>query len=80
MMNDVSSPQTGPRPLKKVGVLPLLGGILALSAEATIMVVLMVMAGVCALGSIIWWLIEKSNPKTWSKSGAGAKRKKREPA
>jgi hypothetical protein len=26
------------------------------------MVALMVMAGICALGSIIWWLIEKGNP------------------
>jgi hypothetical protein len=75
MMNH--DPQPRPRPLKKIGGLPLLGGILALSAEATIMAALMVMAGICALGSIIWWLID---PKTWSKSGAGAKRKKREPA
>jgi membrane protein DedA with SNARE-associated domain len=59
-------PQPRPRPLKKVGVLLLLGGILALSAVATIMAVLTVMAGICAFGSIIWWLIGKRTPKTWS--------------
>jgi len=49
---------------KKVGLLPLLGGILALLVEATIMAALMVMAGICALGSIIWWLIEKTSRRT----------------
>jgi hypothetical protein len=33
----------------KTGVLPVLGGILALSAEAAVMAALMVMAGICAL-------------------------------
>jgi hypothetical protein len=51
-----------PGPLKKVGLLLL--GILALLGEAAIMVALMVMAGICALGSIIWWLILKGTPKT----------------
>jgi hypothetical protein len=47
----------------KIGVLPLLGGILALAAEATVMVALMVMAGICTLGSIIWWLIDERDPR-----------------
>jgi hypothetical protein len=46
-------------PLKKVGGLVWLGGILVLSAEATIMAALMGMAGICALGLIIWRLLEK---------------------
>jgi hypothetical protein len=47
----------------KTGVLPLLGGILALSAEATVMAALMVIAGLYTLGSIVWWLIEKCIPR-----------------
>ena len=47
----------------KTGVLPLLGGILALSAEATVMAALKVIAGLCTLGSIIWWLIDKGIPR-----------------
>jgi hypothetical protein len=60
-------PRPKPGPLKKVGLLLL--GILALSAEAAIMVALMVMAGICALGSTIWWLIRKVALKTWSTRG-----------
>jgi hypothetical protein len=48
----------------KIRVLPLIGGILALSAEATVLAVLMMMAGICTLGSIIWWLIEKGGANT----------------
>jgi hypothetical protein len=55
-------PRSKPGPLKAVGILLWLGGILALLAEAAIMVALMVMAGICALGSIIWWLIRKGTP------------------
>lgn len=40
-----------PRPTK-IGFLRLLGGILALAAEGTVMAMLMVMAGICALGSL----------------------------
>ena len=47
----------------KMGVLPLLGGILALFAEATVMALLLLMAGICALSSIIGGLIEKANPR-----------------
>jgi len=58
MTSDVSS-QIPRR--TKIAVLPLLGGILALSVEATVMAALMVMAGICTLGSIIWWLIKKGS-------------------
>jgi hypothetical protein len=59
----------------KIGLLQLFGGILALSAEATVMAALMLMAGICALGSIIWWLIKKGNPSRWTAipGGAGAR-------
>jgi hypothetical protein len=43
---------------RKGGVLPLLGGILALLAEATVLVALMVIAGIVAVG---WGLIEMCN-------------------
>jgi hypothetical protein len=52
---------------KAVSILPLVGGILALWAEGTIMVALMAMAGICALGSIIWWMTAKVMPATWTK-------------
>jgi hypothetical protein len=45
----------------KIGFLRLLGEILALAAEGSVMAMLMVMAGVCALGSLIGVLIVKSN-------------------
>jgi hypothetical protein len=44
---------------RKIGVLPLLGGILALLAEATVLAALMVTAGIVAVG---WGLIEMCNP------------------
>jgi hypothetical protein len=44
---------------KAVGILPLLGGILALWAEATIMFVLMAAAGIYTLGWIIRRLLSK---------------------
>jgi hypothetical protein len=47
----------------RIRVLPLIGGILALSAEAMVLAVLMMMAGICTLGSIIWWLVEKGDPR-----------------
>jgi hypothetical protein len=47
----------------KIGVVPLLGGILALFAEATVMALLLLMAGICALSSIIGGLIEKANSR-----------------
>jgi hypothetical protein len=53
----------------KIGVLSLLGGILALFAEATVMALLMVMAAFCALGAIIGRVIEKT-------SAAAVKRKR----
>jgi hypothetical protein len=45
----------------KIGFLRLLGGILALAVEGTVMAMLMVMAGICALGTLIGVLIMKSN-------------------
>jgi hypothetical protein len=66
LTSDISS-QISRRP--KIGVLPLLGGILALSAEAMVMAALMVMAGICTLGSIICWLIDKCKP---NRRAAGA--------
>ena len=60
-------PQPKPGPLKKVGRLLL--GILALLAEAAVMAALMVMAGICALGSIICWLVLEGTPKTWVTRG-----------
>jgi hypothetical protein len=45
--------------LKSVGITPVLGGILALLAEAVLLAALMVMAGICAVGSIIGWLARK---------------------
>ena len=44
---------------RKIGVLPLLSGILALVAEATVLAALMVIAGIVAVG---WGLIEMCNP------------------
>jgi hypothetical protein len=44
---------------KGVGILPLVGGILALWAEATIMFVLMAVAGIYTLGWIIRRLLAK---------------------
>jgi hypothetical protein len=43
---------------RKIGVLPVLGGILTLLAEATVMAALMVVAGIVAVG---WGLIEMCN-------------------
>jgi hypothetical protein len=54
-------PQPRSRSLNKAGVLLLLSGLLALLAEATVMAALMLMAGICALGSIIGWLIMKGH-------------------
>jgi hypothetical protein len=54
-------------PLKKVGSLLL--GIVVLLAEAAVMGALMVMAGICALGSIICWLVLKGTPRTWGTRG-----------
>jgi hypothetical protein len=45
--------------LKSVGITPVLGGILALLAEAVLLAALMVMAGICAVGSIIGWVARK---------------------
>jgi len=56
--------------MKRLGVPRLLGGILGLSVEAAIMAALLVMAGICALGSIIGWLIGKAKPKALSKRRA----------
>ena len=50
-----------------VGILPSVVGMLALWAEATIMVMLMAIVGICALGSIIWWMTRKVTPPTWTK-------------
>jgi predicted lipid-binding transport protein (Tim44 family) len=50
-----------PRPTK-IGFLRLLGGILALAVEGAVIAMLMVMAGICALASLIGVLIVKSNP------------------
>jgi hypothetical protein len=47
----------------KIGLVPLLGGVLALFAEATVMALLLLMAGICAFGSIIGGLIERVNPR-----------------
>jgi hypothetical protein len=58
MTSDVASQI--PRPTK-IGFLRLLGGILALAVEGTVMAMVMVMAGICALGSLIGVLIVKSN-------------------
>jgi hypothetical protein len=52
-------PRASPRRPKAVGILPLLGGILALWAEATIMLVLMTVAGIYTLGWIIRRLLAK---------------------
>jgi hypothetical protein len=52
-------PGARPRRPKGVGILPLLGGLLALWAEATIMFVLMAVAGIYTLGWIIRRLLEK---------------------
>ena len=38
---------------------PSVGGILALLAEAVLLAALMVMAGICAVGSIIGWVARK---------------------
>jgi hypothetical protein len=59
------TPQQGPNGMTKIShrrnisVLPLLGGILALVAEATVMAALMVIAGIIAVG---WGLIEMCPP------------------
>jgi hypothetical protein len=45
------------RMLKSVGITAVLGGILVLLAEAVLLAALMVMAGMCALGSMIGWLV-----------------------
>jgi hypothetical protein len=47
------------RMLKSVGITSVLGGILVLLAEAVLLAALMVMAGMCALGSMIGWLVGK---------------------
>ena len=44
---------------KSVGITAVLGGILTLLAEAVLLAALMVMAGMCALGSMIGWLVGK---------------------
>jgi hypothetical protein len=53
------NPETRPRRPQDVGILPLLGGILALWAEATIMLALMAVAGIYALGWTIRRLLAK---------------------
>ena len=45
--------------LKSIGITPVLGGILALLAEAVLLAALMVMAGICAVGSMIGWVARK---------------------
>jgi hypothetical protein len=45
--------------LKGVGITPVLGGVLALLAEAVLLAALMVMAGICAVGSMIGWVARK---------------------
>jgi hypothetical protein len=58
----------------KIGMLPLLGGILALSAEATVMAALMAMAGICALVLLIGGLkgsLRRRNPAAVARSGRG---------
>jgi hypothetical protein len=53
------NPETRPRRPKDVGVLPLFGGILALWAEAMIMLALMGVAGIYTVGWIIRRLLAK---------------------
>jgi hypothetical protein len=58
----------------KIGILPLLGGILALSAEATVMAALMAMAGLCALVLLVGGLkssLLRRNPAALARSGRG---------
>ena len=43
--------------LKNVGITAVFGGILTLLVEAVLLAALMVMAGMCALGSMIGWLV-----------------------
>jgi hypothetical protein len=45
--------------LKGVGITRVLGGILVLLAEAVLLAALMVMAGICAVGSMIGWVARK---------------------
>jgi hypothetical protein len=52
-------PESSPKMPKNIGIPLLLGAILALWAEATIMVVLMAMAGICTLVWIIRCLVGK---------------------
>jgi hypothetical protein len=59
MASDIASQI--PRPTK-IGFLRLLGGILALAVEGAVIAMLMVAAGICALGTLIGVLIVKSNP------------------
>jgi hypothetical protein len=58
MTSDIASQI--PRPTK-IGFLRLLGGVLALAVEGAVIALLMVMAGLCALGTLIGVLIGKSN-------------------
>jgi hypothetical protein len=58
----------------KIGMLPLLGGILALSAEAAVMAALMAMAGICALVLLVGGLkgnLRRRNPAALARSGRG---------
>jgi hypothetical protein len=58
MASDIASQI--PRPTK-IGFLRLLGEILALAVEGAVIATLMVMAGICALATLIGVLIVKSN-------------------
>jgi hypothetical protein len=51
--------QAKSRALERIGISIILAGILALSAEAVIMIALMAVVGICALGSIAGWLVGK---------------------
>jgi hypothetical protein len=58
MASDIASQFQRPT---KIGFLRLLGGILALAVEGAVIATLMVMAGICALATLIGVLIVKSN-------------------
>jgi hypothetical protein len=66
----MAHPQTKPGALNEVDIPSLLGGILALSAEAMIMAGLMVIAGIVAVGSIVWWLVARVSIPTRSTKAA----------
>jgi hypothetical protein len=47
------------RVLKNAGIPLLVGGILALIAEAALLAALLVTVGICALGTMIGWSVER---------------------